>query len=252
MSTVSVYRCDDCDAFFHEEEVAERVYECGQCDGRSDEKRCSDCNRFASRAEGVGCPDCFAEVELVDAWEDKDGVIWESEAAAIEAAEEAPAAAAADAEYKARMDAERVERRRIELEQIAILMPQLELLLPLTAGAPKLHDGLAWAFEGFSIPENAPFGQPGIPLWFHELAQLLAPDMLEELAVACDRERPMEKRDDASACLRSRFCQLIPPGELRDRVDVGYVPGSALIVSVYDVVPALLEALETDRPEGSP
>ncbi|MFD6092806.1 hypothetical protein ACFWGN_11850 [Oerskovia sp. NPDC060338] len=49
------------------------VYECSRCGERSDERRCPTDNIFAARVESPGCPECFDDVEEIEAVTDHDG-----------------------------------------------------------------------------------------------------------------------------------------------------------------------------------
>lgn len=76
--TFSAHKCSDCEQIVEEGRLS-RIYECGSCGTRTDERKCPDCNKFAARAEEDGCPDCFAECEEVEAVVDIDGEIIEAD-----------------------------------------------------------------------------------------------------------------------------------------------------------------------------
>lgn len=62
----TVFKCEDCEGMFEEEDLGPALYECGKCgevfnhdnsqDG--DSHRCPQCSKFGSKQEKVSCPDC--------------------------------------------------------------------------------------------------------------------------------------------------------------------------------------------------
>lgn len=86
--SVPMLKCPDCDEIFAAGEGV-TLYQCGQCDTIFSENgsadgvghRCPDCNKFAAKMEGEGCPTCEeAEGEDIMAYE-KDGAWVEDEEA---------------------------------------------------------------------------------------------------------------------------------------------------------------------------
>lgn len=76
------YYCPGCDNFLTEEEYEpEPSYECNNCgmeflrsESPYESHRC-DCGKFASKKAEVACPNCYEEMEEVDAAERDGGIV---------------------------------------------------------------------------------------------------------------------------------------------------------------------------------
>ena len=64
-----IRHCSDCDEYHNESDCISKTYECGECgefiNGDEDGHRCSDCNKFCSKAHEHGCPTCIGPTEEV-------------------------------------------------------------------------------------------------------------------------------------------------------------------------------------------
>lgn len=110
-TTITAYQCPGCVTIYADEADLVPLYECSRCGQNSPERRCDECNIFMARA-GIGCEDCAAECEEVEAVEDHDGQLipadeWEPEGSKADR----------DAAESARRDRERAERKRQEQEE---------------------------------------------------------------------------------------------------------------------------------------
>lgn len=66
-ATVSAtLQCPSCQRFFETPDDLAPLYECSRCGGTSTERRCSECNIFAARADDDGCEDCGEPAEEVE------------------------------------------------------------------------------------------------------------------------------------------------------------------------------------------
>lgn len=105
---VAAYRCSECSQILAADALcAERVYVCGECGQRSEERRCDQCNRFCSRVTEPCCPDDYADCDEFEAAIDNDGTTlidpdnWEPTGTATERADAKATAAARKREAEA-------------------------------------------------------------------------------------------------------------------------------------------------------
>ena len=257
MSTVTAYRCPDCDELRREEDLV-RAFECSRCGGQLSEdeaegRRCPDCNIFMAKIADQCCAECFADLsgQDEDAWEGDDGELYESEEA-----EQEFIAGAAERERKREEGRRRSERILAEIDAAsrarnAVLLPQLRRLYELLAGsghAADLRNTVVFAIKELERrPESGGDYTPAIKA--SVMARLLAPELSREADLADDVMADYDVRQAALRAIADRVIPLLASSgsDLASRLETWHTRGGSPCIGLSVLAPVLVAALEEKR-----